>query len=130
MAILHVVLARGTYPEQYLLTGIFVWLMAWRMLDRYGQGADGRALAMLAVASCLFTALLEAGFLWARRGYELSETLGQQFHPRSWRWASRPAWQVLGFGLVVALAAAVLGLAAGRQTLRGKTAGLAARQTG
>ena len=77
LAVLHVVLARGTYPEQYLLGGIFVWLMAWRVLARYGLGADARALALLAVASCLFTALLEAGFLWVRRGYEPSETLGQ-----------------------------------------------------
>ena len=30
LAVLHVMLARGTYPEQYLLSGIFAWLMAWR----------------------------------------------------------------------------------------------------
>src|SRR5258705_12235811 len=30
LAILHVVLARGTYTEQYMLTGIFFWLMVWR----------------------------------------------------------------------------------------------------
>jgi len=27
LAVLHVVLARGTYAEQYMLAGIFVWLM-------------------------------------------------------------------------------------------------------
>ena len=34
LAILHVVLARGTYAEQYMLTGVFFWLMVWRVLAR------------------------------------------------------------------------------------------------
>src|SRR5258708_32173766 len=76
LAILHVMLARGTYAEQYILTAIFFWLMAWRVLARYGLGANGKALAMLAVASCLCAALLEAGFLWSRRGFDVLETLG------------------------------------------------------
>src|SRR3984893_3936746 len=40
LAILHVLLARGTYAETYILTGIFFWLMAWRVLARNGLGAD------------------------------------------------------------------------------------------
>src|SRR5712675_2648648 len=43
LAVLHVVLARGTYAEQYMLAGIFVWLMVWRVLVRYGRGADATA---------------------------------------------------------------------------------------
>jgi sulfoxide reductase heme-binding subunit YedZ len=125
LAILHVVLARGTYGEQYLLTGIFVWLMAWRVLAHYGKGTDARALAMLALRSSVFTALLEAGFLWGRRGYEPSSTLGNNF---SLAYLDNigvsPAWQVLGFGLVFALAAA------GREVLRVKAARLEARQAG
>src|SRR5258707_11416402 len=35
LAILHVVLARGTYTEQYMLTGIFFWLMVWRGVGRH-----------------------------------------------------------------------------------------------
>jgi len=42
LAILHVVLARGTYAEQYMLTGIFFWLMVWRVLARYALGATAR----------------------------------------------------------------------------------------
>jgi len=124
LALLHVVLARGTYPEQYLLAGLFVWLMAWRALDRYGQGADARALAMLAVASCLFTALLEAGCVFARRGYELSWTLGNNFNPAMLDVGVPPAWQVLGFGFVFALGAA------GRNALRVRAASLEARPIG
>jgi sulfoxide reductase heme-binding subunit YedZ len=124
LAVLHVVLARGTYPEQYSLSGIFVWLMAWRVLARYGQGADARALAMLAVASCLFTAFLEAGFLWGRRGYEVSGTLGNNFNPAMLEVGIPAAWQVLAFGLLFALGAA------GSEALRVKSASLAARQAG
>ena len=130
LAVLHVVLARGTYPEQYLLVGLFIWLMAWRVLARYELGADARALTLLALASCLCTALLEAGFLWARRGYEVPSSLGNNFNPAMLEVGIPAAWQILGLGLLAALAAAVLGLTAGRQALRGKAAGLAARQIG
>jgi sulfoxide reductase heme-binding subunit YedZ len=130
LAILHVVLARGTYPEQYLLTGIFFWLMAWRVLARYGLGADARALAMLAVTSCLFTALLEAGFLWVRRGYDLPGTLDNNFNPAMLEVGIPAAWQVLAFGLLFALGALALRAAAGREALRVKAASLAARQIG
>ena len=47
--------------------GMFFWLMVWRLLTGYGYGADARALAMLAVGACLFTAALEAGWIWAGR---------------------------------------------------------------
>jgi methionine sulfoxide reductase heme-binding subunit len=124
LAILHVVLARGTYPEQYLLAGVFFWLMVWRVLARYGQGADARALAMLALASCLFTAFLEAGFLWGRRGYDLLGTLGNNFNSAMLEVGIPAAWQVLAFGLLFALGAA------GSEALRVRTAGLAARQIG
>jgi sulfoxide reductase heme-binding subunit YedZ len=106
LALLHVVLARGTYAEQYMLAGIFFWLMSWRLLARHGLGASGKALLMLAAASCLFTALLEAGFLWGRRGYDVFGTLGLNFNPAFLAALYPPAWRVLAFGLAVALAAA------------------------
>jgi methionine sulfoxide reductase heme-binding subunit len=106
LAVLHIVLARGTYAEQYMLAGIFFWLMAWRVLARYRRGADASVLFMLAAASCLFTALLEAGFLRGRRGFEVVRTLGYNFSPAMLDFYYPPAWQVLAFGLVVTLAAA------------------------
>jgi sulfoxide reductase heme-binding subunit YedZ len=124
LAVLHVALARGTYPEQYLLCGIFFWLIVWRVLARYGQGADAKALAMLAVGSCLFTAFLEAGCVWARRGYELSWTLGNNLTLAALDVGVPPAWQVLAYGLVIALGAA------GHEALRVKAARLEARQIG
>jgi sulfoxide reductase heme-binding subunit YedZ len=124
LAILHVILARGTYPEQYLLTGIFVWLMAWRVLQRFRLGTDARALAALAVAACLFTALLEAGCFWVIRGYEPSSTLGNNFNPVLFEIGVPPAWQVLGFGLLFAC------VAAGRNALDARSERLALRQIG
>jgi sulfoxide reductase heme-binding subunit YedZ len=122
LAILHVVLARGTYTEQYMLTAIFFWLMVWRVLARYGLGANAKALAMLAVASCLLAAFLEAGFLWARRGFDVLATLGYNLTFAILDVGYPPAWQVLAFGLLVALGAA------GREALRLKAASLEARQ--
>ena len=103
LALLHVLLSRGTNPMQYLLAGIFFWLMVWRVLERHGRGTDPKALAMLAVGSCLFTALLEVAWVWARRGYAPAETLGNNF---TLIFGIPPAWQILGFGLLIALAAA------------------------
>jgi sulfoxide reductase heme-binding subunit YedZ len=124
LAVLHVVLARGTYAEQYLLTGVFVWLMLWRVLDRYGHGSNPKALVVLAVTCCLFTAGLEAGFMLGRRGYELFGTLRMNFIFAPFDLGIQPAWQVLALGLVFALGAAA------RQALRVRTAALQARQVG
>jgi methionine sulfoxide reductase heme-binding subunit len=122
LAILHVVLARGTYTEQYMLTAIFFWLMVWRVLARYGLGVNVKALAMLAVASCLVAAFLEAGFLWGRRGFDVLATLGYNLTLAILDVGYPPAWQVLAFGLLVVLGAA------GREAFRVKAARLDARQ--
>jgi methionine sulfoxide reductase heme-binding subunit len=124
LAILHVLLARGTYTEQYALTAMFFWLMAWRVFARYGLGTNARALAMLAVASCVVAALLEAGFLWARRGFDVWDTLAVNFNLAVLDFGYPPAWQVLALGLVVAFAAAV------SDALRQKAARLETGQAG
>jgi sulfoxide reductase heme-binding subunit YedZ len=124
LALLHVVLARGTYAEQYLLCGLFVWLMLWRVLYRYKLGSDAKALIALAVFCCLFTAFLEAGFMWGRRGYDVMGTLHINFMWAPVEIGIQPPWQVLAFGLVFALGAMA------RAALRVRTASLAARQTG
>jgi methionine sulfoxide reductase heme-binding subunit len=124
LAILHVLLARGTYTEQYVLTAIFFWLMAWRVLARYGLGTNAKALAMLAVVSCFVAAMLEAGYLWARRSFDVWDTLGVNFNLAVLDFGYPPAWQVLALGLAVALAAAV------GQALHAKTARLKTGQAG
>jgi sulfoxide reductase heme-binding subunit YedZ len=113
LALIHYLLSPDIYPEQYLMSGIFFWLMAWRALDRSGLGADARALAALALVSSLFTACLEAGWVWAYHGYEPWWTLGNNF---SLELGVPAAWKILAIGLLVAFAAA------GRRTLRVRAA--------
>jgi sulfoxide reductase heme-binding subunit YedZ len=102
LALLHYLLSPGIFSEQYLMNGMFFWLMAWRVLNRRGQGADVRALAMLAVASCFFTALLEAGWIWAYHGYEPIRTLVDNF---TLVLGISPAWKILALGLLIAVVA-------------------------
>jgi sulfoxide reductase heme-binding subunit YedZ len=124
LAILHVVLARGTYAEQYILTALFFWLMVWRVLARCGLGISATALTLLAVASCLVTAFLEAGFLWSRRGFDVWESLGYNFSLSILDVAYPPAWQVLALGLLVSLGAV------GCEALRLKAPSLRTPQAG
>jgi len=119
LALVHYLLSPGIFPDQYLTCGLFFWLMAWRLLARRRLGTDVWALATLAVVSCLFTAVLEASWIWAYHGYEPAGTLGNNF---SLDLGVPSAWKVLGLGLAVALAAAL------RQAY-GDTRGFAARRT-
>jgi hypothetical protein len=116
LAILHIILARGNYAEQYWLTGAFVWLMAWRVLARYRLGANISALMLLTLSCALLTALLEAGFFWSRRNYSLSSTLALNFNLDILDLGIPPGWQVLALGLLFTLATAV------RQAFRVKKA--------
>jgi methionine sulfoxide reductase heme-binding subunit len=121
LALLHYLLSPGLFPDQFLMSGLFFWLMVWRTLDRRGNGASAVALALLAVASGLFTAVLEVGWIWAFRGYELSEIFSIYFTTIL---GIPPAWTILALGLLIAVAAFT------RQALRLRVAGLDARKTG
>jgi len=111
LALVHYLLSPGIFSDQYLTSGLFFWLMVWRLLDRRRLGTDAWALAALAVASCLFTALLEAGWVWAYHGYEPAGTLVDNF---SLELGVPAAWKVLVLGLAIALAVTGAGLAAQR----------------
>jgi sulfoxide reductase heme-binding subunit YedZ len=103
LALVHYLLSPGVFPDQYLMSGMFFWLMVWRLLNRRWRGTDPKALAMLAVASCLFTVLLEAGWVWARHGYEPTSTLSMNF---STMLGIAPAWKMLALGAAIAVGAA------------------------
>jgi hypothetical protein len=76
---------------------------------------------MLAVASCLFTALLEAGWIWAYHGYKPSEILSIYF---TLALGIPAAWQILALGLLIAVGAFT------QQALRPRAAGFEARKIG
>jgi methionine sulfoxide reductase heme-binding subunit len=121
LALLHYLLSPAIYPEQFLLSGMFFWLMTWRWLNRRGWGADVRVLAALAVVSWLLTALLEAGWIWAYHRYEPLGTLRNNF---SLELGLPPAWEILALGLLIA------GAAFARQTLGVGASGAGARNVG
>jgi sulfoxide reductase heme-binding subunit YedZ len=100
LALVHYLLSPDVYAEQYLLSGMFFWLMGWRLLKRRGQATDAKALAVLAAASSLFTLLLQVMWLWAYQGYGLLETLAENFTLME---DLPPAWKVLALGFLVAV---------------------------
>jgi methionine sulfoxide reductase heme-binding subunit len=113
LALVHYLLSPDIYPEQYLMSGMFFWLMAWRELNRRGLGADVVALAALALVASLFTAFFEAGWTWMYHDYEPAWTLSNNF---SLALGVSPAWKIFVLGLLAALSAA------GRWTQRLRTA--------
>jgi sulfoxide reductase heme-binding subunit YedZ len=117
LALIHYLLSPDIYPEQYLMSGIFCWLILWRLLNRRGLGTNAGALAGIALVSCLFTALLEIGWIWAYQDYAVSEILSIYF---TLDLGVPPAVKILAIGLLIALGAS------GRHALRFKTANLKA----
>jgi methionine sulfoxide reductase heme-binding subunit len=104
LAILHYLLSPGIFPDQYLMSGMFFWLMGWRLFNRRGQGRDVTALVILAVVSCLFTALFEAAWIWAYHGYKPVDTLADNF---TMVLGVPPPWTILVVGLLIAVAASI-----------------------
>jgi sulfoxide reductase heme-binding subunit YedZ len=121
LAILHYLLSPGLFPDQFLLSGAFFWLMMWRVLARRGHGANAAALVLLALASCVFTAAFEVGSIWAFRGYTLAEIFSIYF---TLILGIPPPWTMLALGLAVSAAAFA------RQILRLGVAGIGAGKIG
>jgi sulfoxide reductase heme-binding subunit YedZ len=102
LALIHYLLSPDMYPDQFLTSGIFLWLMLWRILNHRGYGSDATMLAVLAVVSSLLTAFLEAAWTWVYHGYEPVETLTDNF---SLILGVSPAWKILLAGLLIAVTA-------------------------
>lgn len=100
LALVHYLLSPGVYASQYLMSGMFLWLMVWRSLNKRGLGTDTRALVILAIASTLFTALFEAFWEWVYQDFEPDWVLGNNF---SLEFGISPAWYILASGLLIAL---------------------------
>jgi sulfoxide reductase heme-binding subunit YedZ len=121
LALIHYLLSPDIYPEQYLMSGIFFWLMGWRMLNSRGHGTNAWALALLAMAASLFTAMLEVSWIWLYQDYTLSEIWEVYFTSAL---GIPPMWKILVVGLLVALGAAI------RRAPWRKSANFDARKTG
>lgn len=104
LALVHYLLSPGVYASQYLMSGMFLWLMVWRWLNKRGQGTDPRMLALLAIGTSVFTALFEAFWEWIYQEFEFGWVLGNNF---DLTFGISPAWWNLAVGLLIALGAAV-----------------------
>jgi methionine sulfoxide reductase heme-binding subunit len=103
LALIHYLLSPGVYSSQYLMSGMFLWLMAWRWLNKRGQGTDPKALVILAIVTSLFTAALEAVWEQIYQDFEWDWVLGNNFNLT---FGVSPAWQNLILGLLIASIAA------------------------
>jgi sulfoxide reductase heme-binding subunit YedZ len=121
LAVIHYLLSPGVFPDQYLVSGLFFWLIAWRRLNRRGLGRDPVALMLLAVCSALFAVVLEAGWVWAYHGYEPLGTLRNNL---SLDLGLAPAWKILVLGLLIAV------VPAAGHAFRAGSGGFGARRIG
>ena len=105
LAILHYYLqSKVDVSQPVIMSGIFFWLMGYRLMSRYGYKEGLMPLALLSVAAALLTVIVEA--TW----YELMTGIG------GWRVLNanlsmavgvRPTWWVLAAGLAVTAAAEI-----------------------
>lgn len=87
--------------EPTLMTGLFLWLILWRIAFRFQRGTGLIPMLVLAVAAGVSTALVEAGWYLAATGIDPWRVLGANL---AFSYSIRPAWWVLGTGIVIALA--------------------------
>lgn len=119
LAILHYLMAPDSIiAPAYVSAGLFVWLMAWRVLDRrHRLGASPPALVVLTMSTAIFTAVFQALWIWlfqtlyqgvvAPFGGDPWRNLAANFDLEWWQQSGvSPALQVLVTGLVVAAMAA------------------------
>ena len=104
LAIGHFLLSPGIFSLQYTLAGLLFWLVGWRVLRSSGTGPGLLQLVALALASTVFVALCETGWLWAWQRVPPAETLETLV---AFEDEMPPPWIVLAAGLA-AMAVAVV----------------------
>jgi methionine sulfoxide reductase heme-binding subunit len=108
LAVVHFFIqSKADVAEPFVMGGLFLWLMLWRILSRYGLLPRGlRAVLMLillAAISATATAGAEATYYHLKNGVDVMRVLAVNW---SMTIGVRPSWIVGGVGLMVALGAA------------------------
>jgi sulfoxide reductase heme-binding subunit YedZ len=108
LAVVHFFIqSKADVTEPFIMGGMFLWLMAWRLLARRGLLQRGIAsvavLALLALAAAGATAGAEALYYHLKVGVDLTRVLATNWMAGI---GLRPAWVVGGAGLAVAAGAA------------------------
>ncbi|WP_018387762.1 sulfite oxidase heme-binding subunit YedZ [Ancylobacter sp. FA202] len=106
LALLHFFMQQKLDVTQpVLMTGLFVWLMGWRVMQHYGRGTGFLNLSALAAASGVLTALIEAGWYAAATGIDPGRVLAANL---SFTYAISPSWWVAGAGIGVAVVSEIV----------------------
>ncbi|WMT86522.1 ferric reductase-like transmembrane domain-containing protein [Pelagibacterium sp. 26DY04] len=103
LAIFHFLLSpssAGGLP--FTFTGVFIWLMVWRILDRRGLGSDPVALFVLGLCVTFGTAIFEATWAGTVHGLDPWLTLSFNF---SLILGISAGWQVFAMSMIVAVIA-------------------------
>src|SRR5687768_6723919 len=109
LAVVHFFIqSKADVTEPFVMGGLFLWLMLWRILSRYGLLPRGvravLALILLAVISAIATAGAEALYYHLKSGIDMLRVLAANW---SLGVRIRPSWIVGAAGLAVVLGAAL-----------------------
>jgi methionine sulfoxide reductase heme-binding subunit len=109
LAVVHFFIqSKADVTEPFVMGGMFLWLMLWRLLARYGLLQRGFStvvvLIMLAAIAAAASAGAEALYYHLKSGVDLTRILATNWMIGI---GLRPAWVVGGAGLAVALGAAL-----------------------
>ena len=100
--------SKADVTEPFVMGGLFLWLMLWRTLSRYGLLPRGArtilVLILLAVVSAIATAGAEALYYHLKSGIDMLRVLAANW---SLGGRIRPSWIVGAIALAVALGAAL-----------------------
>ena len=119
LASIHFLLSPGsTSGLPFLMSGIFFYLMLWRLLERFwGKGEKPRALLVLALVSAALSLGFETAWLSLYQNIPADETLANTFSlqldPDLIESGIAPTWQILILGLLVAALGKARGVAFG-----------------
>ena len=108
LAVVHFFIqSKADVTEPFIMGGMFLWLMLWRLLAQRGLLQRGIAsiaiLVLLAAAAAAASAGAEALYYHLKTGVDLTRVLATNW---SLGIGLRPAWVVGGAGLAVAMGAA------------------------
>lgn len=109
LAVVHFFIqSKADVTEPFIMGGLFLWLMLWRLLARYGLLRHGLSsvmvLILLAIVSAAASAGAEALYYHLKNGVDLTRILATNWMTGI---GVRPAWVVAGAGLAVAAGAAL-----------------------
>ena len=93
--------------QAVLMSGFFIWLMAYRALRKRGLAVTALSLTAIAAGAALLTALLEAAWYAGMTGVAASRVLEANL---DFSFTIRPAWWVLAAGIAMVALHAVRGV--------------------